>query len=62
LAEQTAICLFDADKLSATLMLRQKGLKGVFDEAIRAVLQPPDRGGSGGGAGGKRKKKQCLIL
>lgn len=33
--------------------LTQKGLKNVFDEAIRAVLSPPVR---------PRKKKGCLIL
>lgn len=35
----------------------QKGLKNVFDEAIRAVLQPPERAQAA-----KKKKKQCLIL
>ncbi|KAH6589583.1 hypothetical protein BASA50_009938 [Batrachochytrium salamandrivorans] len=33
--------------------LTQKGLKGVFDEAIRAVLTPPEI---------KKKKKTCLVL
>ena len=33
--------------------LTQKGLKNVFDEAIRAVLSPPAR---------PTKKKGCLIL
>ncbi|ORY26788.1 putative Rho GTPase [Naematelia encephala] len=36
----------------------QKGLKNVFDEAIRAVLAPQDRTRSGE----KRKKKQCIVL
>lgn len=40
------------------LMNRQKGLKNVFDEAIRAVLIPAHR--ADGTA--KRKKKQCTIL
>ncbi|WVQ95424.1 hypothetical protein IAU59_002521 [Kwoniella sp. CBS 9459] len=38
----------------------QKGLKNVFDEAIRAVLAPQERGMSQGGS--KKKKKQCVIL
>jgi GTPase SAR1 family protein len=33
--------------------LTQKGLKNVFDEAIRAVLAPPPK---------KKEKKACLIL
>lgn len=33
--------------------LTQRGLKTVFDEAIRAVLCPPPV---------KRKKRKCLIL
>lgn len=33
--------------------LTQKGLKNVFDEAIRAVLSPPIR---------PKKKKGCLVL
>ena len=33
--------------------LTQKGLKNVFDEAIRAVLCPPQP---------KKKEKKCLIL
>ncbi len=33
--------------------LTQKGLKNVFDEAIRAVLCPPQQ---------SRPKKKCLIL
>ncbi|KAI9637140.1 P-loop containing nucleoside triphosphate hydrolase protein [Dioszegia hungarica] len=37
----------------------QKGLKNVFDEAIRAVLQPA---GDRAGAANKRKKKNCVIL
>jgi hypothetical protein len=37
---------------------RQKGLKNVFDEAIRAVLAPPDRGVGQA----KKKKKQCVVL
>ncbi|RSH87155.1 Rho GTPase protein rac1 [Saitozyma podzolica] len=36
----------------------QKGLKNVFDEAIRAVLAPPDRGVGQA----KKKKKQCVVL
>jgi Ras-related C3 botulinum toxin substrate 1 len=36
--------------------LTQKGLKNVFDEAIRTVLSPSERGT------GKRKKKNCVIL
>lgn len=38
--------------------LTQKGLKNVFDEAIKTVLAPSDR--SGGMS--KRKKKSCVIL
>lgn len=38
--------------------LTQKGLKNVFDEAIKTVLAPSDR--SGGMS--KRKKKNCVIL
>jgi hypothetical protein len=38
----------------------QKGLKNVFDEAIRAVVAPSHRSDGKGSA--KRKKKQCLIL
>jgi hypothetical protein len=38
---------------------RQKGLKTVFDEAIRAVLAPSDRGAA---AAKKKKKKACVIL
>jgi len=34
--------------------LTQKGLKTVFDEAIRAVLTPTKHV--------KKKKKQCLLL
>ncbi|CAD6574909.1 MAG: Rho GTPase protein rac1 [Tremellales sp. Tagirdzhanova-0007] len=37
----------------------QKGLKTVFDEAIRAVLAPADKGQV---AGKKKQKKQCVIL
>lgn len=33
--------------------LTQKGLKNVFDEAIRAVLSPPPK---------PKKKKGCMIL
>ena len=33
--------------------LTQKGLKNVFDEAIRAVLCPPPK---------KDKRKACLLL
>ena len=33
--------------------LTQKGLKNVFDEAIRAVLVPPEV---------KKKSKKCLVL
>jgi Ras-related C3 botulinum toxin substrate 1 len=36
--------------------LTQTGLKAVFDEAIRAVLQPS------GGKGGKKEKKGCYLL
>jgi hypothetical protein len=36
--------------------LTQKGLKNVFDEAIRTVLAPQDRGAP------KKKKKNCVIL
>jgi len=39
--------------------LRQKGLKNVFDEAIRAVLAPADRGQV---AAKKKQKKSCIIL
>ena len=35
----------------------QKGLKNVFDEAIRAVLVPPNQSREA-----KKKKKQCVIL
>lgn len=38
--------------------LTQKGLKNVFDEAIKTVLAPSER--SGGMS--KRKKKNCVIL
>ncbi|WWC98399.1 hypothetical protein V866_005290 [Kwoniella sp. B9012] len=38
----------------------QKGLKNVFDEAIRAVLQPSIGPMNPGGS--KKKKKQCVIL
>ena len=38
---------------------RQKGLKAVFDEAIRAVLMPADRSNGGGK---KKTKKACVIL
>jgi hypothetical protein len=38
--------------------LTQKGLKNVFDEAIKTVLAPSDR--TGGMS--KRKKKNCVIL
>ena len=44
--------------------LSQQGLKNVFDEAIRAVLNPQPLGGggrNGNGRGGK-KKKACIIL
>lgn len=33
--------------------LTQKGLKNVFDEAIRAVLAPPQR---------QKKGKKCFIM
>lgn len=33
--------------------LTQKGLKNVFDEAIRAVLAPPQR---------QKKGKKCIIM
>lgn len=46
-----------ASKPNFRLIYRQKGLKNVFDEAIRAVLQPPERAQAA-----KKKKKQCLIL
>ncbi|KAL7420945.1 Rho GTPase protein rac1 [Cryptotrichosporon argae] len=36
----------------------QKGLKNVFDEAIRAVLAPQDRTP----VGARKKKKQCVVL
>jgi hypothetical protein len=39
---------------------RQKGLKTVFDEAIRAVLAPAAERGNG--AGKKKTKKNCVIL
>jgi len=42
-----------------TLTPRQKGLKAVFDEAIRAVLMPADRSNGGGK---KKTKKACVIL
>jgi hypothetical protein len=38
--------------------LTQKGLKEVFDFAIKTVLLPPKKGG----AGGDKKKKQCTLL
>jgi hypothetical protein len=38
--------------------LTQKGLKNVFDEAIKTVLAPADRSGTTG----RRKKKNCVIL
>ncbi|ORX40899.1 putative Rho GTPase [Kockovaella imperatae] len=37
----------------------QKGLKNVFDEAIRAVLAPPNRNHV---AGKRKQKKSCIIL
>ncbi|KAJ3058049.1 Rho GTPase protein rac1, partial [Podochytrium sp. JEL0797] len=36
--------------------LTQKGLKGVFDEAVRAVFAPVKRGKEG------RKKEGCVVL
>jgi len=36
--------------------LTQKGLKNVFDEAIRTVLAPQDKGAT------RKKKKNCVIL
>lgn len=40
----------------------QKGLKSVFDEAIRAVLTPQDRNLTLGPRKEKPKKKACVIL
>jgi Ras-related C3 botulinum toxin substrate 1 len=37
--------------------LTQKGLKAVFDEAIRAVIAPPEKK-----SGGKRRRGNCNIL
>ncbi|KAG7575299.1 hypothetical protein FFLO_00463 [Filobasidium floriforme] len=45
-------------EVSLASSLTQKGLKNVFDEAIKTVLAPSDR--SGGMS--KRKKKNCVIL
>ncbi len=41
----------------------QKGLKTVFEEAVRAVINPI-RGGGDGGRGGRGRKKavKCKIL
>jgi len=38
--------------------LTQKGLKTVFDEAIKCVVFPPKRGGKGG----KKNGKDCVVM
>ncbi|BEI79692.1 hypothetical protein CcaverHIS002_0102210 [Cutaneotrichosporon cavernicola] len=40
----------------------QKGLKSVFDEAIRAVLTPHDKNLTLGSKEKKKKKKECIFL
>ena len=39
-------------KLNCYIILLQKGLKNVFDEAILAALEPPE----------PQKKKKCVLL
>jgi len=54
---QKLMPLLACRKLKAS-SLTQKGLKNVFDEAIKTVLAPADRSGTTG----RRKKKNCVIL
>lgn len=42
--------------------LTQAGLKNVFDEAIRTVLNPPDLSGGKKGKGGGGKKGKCTLF
>lgn len=43
--------------------MTQRGLKNVFDEAMRSVLNPVPQGGARGSKIGKdKKKKKCTIL
>lgn len=65
-AKAEAIGAIDYREASAKT---QKGLKDVFDTAIRAVLTPDTFGAGGGGKGGRGassnsggKKKKCIIL
>lgn len=42
--------------------MTQRGLKNVFDEAMRSVISPsPQNRASRAGSGASRKKKKCVI-
>jgi len=42
--------------------LTQKGLKTVFDEAIKVVIFPKKKGKIGGGKGAGHNKKDCCVM
>ena len=48
----------NADKYMECSALTQQGLKALFDESIRAVLNPPPKDGKKSGGG----RRGCFIM